>query len=284
MLTHVDRVQLVVANRSATAAAFAKLLGTELSREDRVRSLAAHRSVLRLGCSEIELLQPDGAGPAADFLAGTKGGLFAPGFATADVAALRTHLSGRGVVATEEGGQLLVPLGSVGLPGHVVVSAAVERQRVGLISTLYEATLLVSDFASTVRAVAALFALEPTAFVPIRSPEFGYEGTLTLFHPERLHRMEIITPNDAAKTMGRFFARRGASWYMCFAEADDLLPIRARLLENAPLHWTGPHGSTVDSLFIHPAALGGMMMGVSRATFAWTWSGHPARVQPGANA
>ena len=198
------------------------------------------------------------------------------------MAQLRAHLAARGVAALEEGGQLLLSPEALGLPGlRAVVSAATDRPAVGALRSLYEATLLVDDFAAAVARVAAIFGLDASHFVPIRSAEYGYEGALTLFHPDRLDRMEIITPNQPAKTMGRLFAKRGACWYMCFAEADDLLPIRARLLELAPTQWTGPRDTpTVDSLFIHPPALGGVMIGVSRTTFAWMWSGHPDRVRP----
>jgi hypothetical protein len=48
--------------------------------------------------------------------------------------------------------------------------------------------------------------------------------------------------------------------------------VRERLLEHAPGDWTGPSSGPVDNLFIHPAALGGMMMGISRTGHAWTWS------------
>lgn len=283
MLTDVDRLQVVVADGERTAASFERLLGAVRVREDRLASLSARRFVLQLGQSEVELLQPDGSGRAADFLTRTKGGLIAPGFSARDPMALRAHLRAHGVDAAEEHGQLFVPLDRIHLPGlYAVVSPQAERQPVGAVRSLYEATLLVNDFAPTVRDVAALFALDPQSFVPIRSDEFGYEGTLTLFHPARLDRMEIITPNDASKTMGRFFGRRGGPcWYMGFAEADDLPAIRARLLEHAPGQWTGPQGDTIDSLFIHPPALGGMMLGVSRSSFAWIWSGHPERVQPG---
>jgi len=282
MLTHVDRVQVVVADRRATAVGYQRLLGAEIIREDRVRGLAVRRTVLQIGRSEVELLEPEGAGAAAEFLAHTKGGLFAAGFATADMARLRTHLAARGIDVMEEGGQLFVSPERLGLPGfRAVVSAATDLPAVGALRHLYEATLLVDSFATVVARVATVFGLDEAHFVPIRSAEYGYEGMLTLFHPDRLDRMEIITPNEPAKTMGRLFARRGACWYMCFAEADDLLPIRARLLEHAPTQWTGPRDSpTVDTLFIHPPALGGVMLGVSRTTFAWTWSGHPERVQP----
>jgi hypothetical protein len=279
MLARVDRVQVVATNRAAVAAAFTRLLDAPVVREDRVGGLAARRSVLRLGRSEVELLEPDGTGVVADFLSATRGGLFAAGFATEDVSGLRARLTASGVACGEEGGQLFIEPRLPQLPGlRAVISPAAAVPVAGLIQHLYEATLLVHDYHAVVPAVAETFGLEASHFVPIRSQEFGYEGVLTLFDPDRLDRMEIITPNDAGKTMGRFFARRGAGWYMCFAEAADLGPIRDRLLQDVPDDWTGPHSGVVDSLFIHPKALGGMMLGLSRTTHAWTWSGHPERV------
>ena len=282
MLRRVDRVQAVVADRRTTAAAYRRLLDAPVVREDRVQLLSARRTVIQLGSSEVELLEPDGSGFAAEFLSRTKGGLFAAGFATADIAQLRAHLQTRGISAAEEGGQLFLSPQQLGLPGlQTVISTDREPAAAGLVRRLYEVTLLVQDFSSVVQQAAATFALNPTHFVPMRSEEYGYEGVLTLFHSERLDRIEVITPYDPAKTMGRFFARRGPALYMCYCEADDLRPIRDRLREHAPGAWTGPDDSTVpDNIFIHPTALGGMMLGVSRTTFAWTWSGHPERVAP----
>ena len=283
MLTRVDRVQVVVTDRRAAAAAYGRLLDAQAVHEDGVRALAARRTILRLGRSDVELLEPDGAGVVSEFLAQTKGGLFAAGFATRDLGRLRGHLRTSGVAVAEEHGQLFLAPDALGIPGlRVVMSADVEQLPAGLAQHLYEVTLLVHDYSAMLRKAAATFALEATHFVPIRSEEFGYDGTLTLFHPQRLDRIEIVTPNDANKTMGRFFAKRGPCLYMCFAEAADLRPIRARLLEQAPNDWTGPHGAaSPDSLFIHPRALAGMMLGVSRTSFAWTWSGHPERVVAG---
>ncbi|HVN87444.1 MAG TPA: hypothetical protein VMW17_21630 [Candidatus Binatia bacterium] len=276
MLTHVDRVQLVVANRREVAGAYQRLLATEVVRDDRVRSLAAHRTVLRLGRSELELLEPDGAGITADFLSQTGGGMFAAGLATADVAALKAHLQTSGATVSDEGGQLFLAPDDTGL--RAVISANAHPSAIGLVTRLYEATLLVPDFRAASSQTAARFALDPSHFVPIRSEQFGYEGTLTLFRSGQLDRIEIVTPNDPTKTMARFFAKRGPCLYMCFAEADDLAPIIARLREHAARDWTGAPDET-NSLFIHPKALGGMMMGVSRTTVAWTWSGHPEWVQ-----
>jgi hypothetical protein len=35
-----------------------------------------------------------------------------------------------------------------------------------------------------------------------------------------------------------------------------------------------------DQVWIHPPTLGGVMLGVSRPSMAWMWSGHPERVTP----
>jgi len=286
MLTRVDRVQVVLPDRAAAVAAYSRLLDAEVVREDCVAALAARRSVLRLGASEVELLEPDGAGDVAGFLSTTGGGLFAAGLATPDVHRLRAHLEAHGVATAAEAGQLFVAADALGVPGlRVVISPAEERPRGGLVRHLYEVTLLVPTFAPIVERLAVVFGLDAMHFVPIASPQYGYDGVLTLFDPERLDRLEVITPTVPAKTMGRFFTKRGPSLYMCYCEADELHAIRARLLAHAPHDWTGPRDGAPDNLFIHPKALGGMMLGVSRTTQAWTWSGHPERVRsPGTQA
>ncbi len=281
MLSRVDRIQAVVTDRRTAVTAYRQLLDAEVVREDRLGLLAARRTVMRLGASEVELLEPDGAGAVADFLSTTKGGLFAAGFASPELERLRAHLQTRGVAFAEEAGQILVSAEALHVPGlHIVISAERDEPPHGLARRLYEVTLLVADAPSAVSRAAAVLGLDAGAFVPIHSAQFGYEGTLTLFHPDHLDRVEIVTPSDPSKTMGRFFARRGASLYMCYCEADDLAAIRDRLRAYAPNDWTGPpDDSPPDNLFIHPRALAGMMLGVSRTSFAWTWSGHPERVR-----
>jgi hypothetical protein len=122
------------------------------------------------------------------------------------------------------------------------------------------------------------FGLDATGFVPIESGQYGYKGVLTLFDSthERLHRFEVINPHDTTKTMGRFFTKQGESLYMCFAEAPDIAAVadRAGVL-GLPVTAVGDH-----TVFIHPQTLGGCMLGLSRPGYAWTWSGHPERVNP----
>lgn len=282
MDARIDRVQVVVSDAASAAGAWQRLLGAETLREDTVKALGARRRVLTLGESEIELLAPDGAGPATEFLSATGGGLFAAGIGVADPQALRARLAARDVVAAHEGDQLLLSPEALGIAGlRIVISPLADRRPVGRARFLYEVTHLCDDPQRAVRRFAELFDLDSAHFVPIRSDPFGYEGTLTIFHPDRLDRLEIIRPFDAAKTMGRFHVRRGDCLYMAYAESDDPAAIRAQCVASAPHDWTGPRDAAVpDNLFLHPRALGGMMLGVSRTSFAWTWSGHPDWVRP----
>lgn len=285
MLAVVDRVQLVVADRRAAAASFARLLDAAVTADDAIAPLGARRTVLSAGRAAIELLEPDGAGAVADHLAHAGPGLFAAGFATPDLEALRHRLVERRVDFAEADGQLFVAPAATGATGlRCVISPLRDTPAApGLISHLYEVTNLVTDWEAATARYTAIFDLDPERFCPIASPEYGYRGTLTLFDPrDRLDRIEVITPHDLTKTMGRFMTKRGPCLYMCFAEAPDLGAIRDRLQEHAPADWTGStHAAVPDTLFIHPKALAGLMMGVSRTTVGWTWSGHPERVRAG---
>jgi hypothetical protein len=71
---------------------------------------------------------------------------------------------------------------------------------------------------------------------------------------------------------------------MCFAESHDLLAIERRVNEiGAGITADRPAGrragQSADQMWVHPPALGGVMLGLSRPSMAWTWSGHPERVR-----
>ena len=276
----IDRIQLVVSNRPSVAAAWQRLLDAAVVREDRVATLGCQRTVLAVGSSEVELLEVDGPGSVRQ--AGP--GLFAAGFASRDIVALGERLESLGVEIESEGDQLFVAPDALASPGlRVVLSPAASRSRQGLLSRLYEVTNLVSDPDSCCDRFAMLFGLDRAGFVPIRSENYGYDGTLTLFEPGELDRVEVIHPHDTEKTMGRFFTKRGPCLYMCYGESDRCDEIRERARAQAPSDWTGSNDDRpVDGLFLHPSALGGVMLGVSRLSYAWTWSGSPERVEPAA--
>jgi len=284
MITRIDRIVLAVHDRHATADVWRRLFGAELVREDRVPSLAAQRSVLRVGESELEVIEPHGIGTTAQFISRFRTPIFAVGFAVRDLAAAQANLDARAIHHVREGNQLLLSGEWVGVSAlRVVLTQDEKRQPAGLLSRIYEATLLHQHHQRAARQLATVFELNPRNFVPIRSAPYGYEGTLALFDPDRLDRIETVTPFDRNKTMGRFFARQGPSLYMFYAEARDTVALRERLLEHAPSAWTGVlEGAVPDNLFVHPKALHGALLGVSRESVAWTWSGHPERVRPAA--
>jgi hypothetical protein len=253
-------------------------------REDRVAHASARRTVLRVGESEVELLEPDGIGTAAQHVSRSRTALFAVGLAVRDLAAAQADFDARAIHHVRDGGQLWLSGEWLGVPGlRVVLSQDERRAPAGLLSCLYEATHLSRNQRGAAARFAQQLRLDAKRFAPIRSEPYGYEGTLALFAPGRLDRLETVTPFDRKKTMGRFLERQGPCLYMCYAESRDTAALRARLLEHAPKHWTGPSdGAAPDNLFVHPQALEGVLLGVSRESVAWTWSGHPERVRPAA--
>lgn len=277
MLTRIDRVLITARDAAAVAGRWIELLDAEFIRQDDIPELGAHRHVIAVGDAEVEILQPTSDGPVARHLA-SGGGPFAAGVATRHIHTVRRQLAEAGIVPTHFGDQFYIDAGRLGIPGlGLVVSVEQHQARTGLMANLYEVTHLTDAPAAAAARLAALFELKADAFVPIRSDNFGYEGTLTLFDSQALHRIEIIDPFDRQKSMGRYFERFGPSLYMCYGETDRLPELRERLQRLAPKDFTGSDADP-NGLFVHPRALGGVMLGVSRTSYAWTWSGYPERV------
>jgi len=275
MLACVDRILVAVKDLGKAAETYAALLGTEQRSTTRSRALGAQRLVLALGGSEVELLQPEGAGPVREFLDRRGEGLFAAGLASRDLTALVDRLKSRGVGITKEGGQAhIAPEDTHGL--RIVLSPLRERQGPGPVKHLYEVTNMVSDRQAAAARYTDLFALDPSRFCPITSEAFGYTGALLLFDPPaRLDRIELAQVVDPGSAMGRFVGRHGESLYMCFVQADDLRPIVGRLDARGARWAQAPGEMKAEHLFIHPSGLHGVLMGVSRTNHAWVWSGRP---------
>ncbi len=281
MLERVDRVQLVVKDRKAAAKTFRDILGAEAVSESESPHLAALKTVLALGESEVELCEPAGSGPARAHLERWGEGLMTAGFAAADLGGLRRRWEASGIRFTDEGEQCYLPASeTAGMP--VVISPLRQRRRVGLATHLYEVTnTILSDWRVAAGRYAQLFGLDRARFSPIKSERFGYVGTLTLFDPpRRLDRIEISQVIDPASAMGRWVAKHGDSLYMCYVETDDVPAIIGRLAARGA-RFT-PRGTDAaaerDGLWIHPSALCGLLLGVSRTSVAWQWSGRPELV------
>lgn len=281
MLSRVDRVQLVVDDRAAAAETFAALFGAVPVGEDVSVVLNARRTTLQAGISLFELLEPAGPGPVANFAERARGGLYGVVFATPDLGAMARHLDSQEVPFTAEGDALVLGEDAThGMPTTIVPDVA--REPVGHIRCLYEVTNPVADWQDTAGLYTRIFGLDPTRYSPIESSLYGYRGTLTLFDPPaRLDRIEITqTWGDLA--MDRFYKRRGPGLYMCYVETDDVVGLAERLRARNARFTDNADRPPEDGLFIHPTALHGMLMGVSKTNFAWVWSGRPELAGEGA--
>ena len=285
MLTEIDRVLLATPDAAGAAHAWRERVGAEEVGRDHVESLGARRTTLRAGTSDIELLEPDGAGPIADELKRRgRAHLFAAGATSPDAGKVAETARRAGASTMADGSRHLVTIKIEGAPIRFVISDESTRRKAGDLDFLYEATVLAADQARAVDRISEVFALNKVHFTTITSEAFGYTGVLTLFRPGQLHRFEVITPTDLSKTMGRYYARERASFYMAFAESSRMTKIeRAAMAAKAGITIDRPGernaDRTADQLWLHPPTLGGMMLGISRPSMAWRWSGHPERVE-----
>lgn len=283
MLTEIDRLLIATPDAAKSAQAWKDRVGAVEVSKDNVKAFAAKRITLRAGTNDIEILEPDGAGILADELKRRgRAHLFAAGASSPDPAAVAATALKNGTTNHVEGNRHTITLQMEGAPIRFVVSPEAKRERAGLLDFLYEATVLAENQASAVEQITRAFALNPKSFTEITSEKFGYTGILTLFEAGRLHRFEVITPTDMEKTMGRFYRREGCCFYMAFAESARMPDIeRAAQGNNITIDRPASRAASKssDQLWLHPPAMGGMMLGVSRPTMAWNWSGQPQRVE-----
>jgi catechol 2,3-dioxygenase-like lactoylglutathione lyase family enzyme len=275
VLRAVDRVQVVVRDLEAAADVWERLLGARADREDALETFRSRRLVLHLGESEVELLCPTGPGAAADHLAAWGEGLFSAGFGVEALAPIRDRLAACGARWTEEGDQLFLdPSETRGL--RTVVTVQAPHEPAGRLRGLYEASQLVRSWKDARERHVELFGLDSERFHEIRSEQYGYAGELLLFDPPaRLDRIELCEITGPEKAMGRFFQRRGESLYMCYAECDDVRGLLAHLKSEGARVDSPVRTDDPPNLFLHPKSLTGVLLGVSRTQFAWTWSGRP---------
>lgn len=281
----IDRVQIATRDAKSVAKAWRHRLGAEEVSSDSIKALRARRTTLRVGTGEVELLEPDGAGIVEHEL--TRRGrshVFGAGATSFNVSALEKNATRAGAQHIHEGDQDFIRIEIEGSPVHFVISPPRDVKPIGKVDFLYEVTLLAADQAAAVNDIARIFGLNTENFVTITSELFGYTGVLTLFSPDRLDRFEVITPTDMTKTLGRYYKREGASFYMAYAESREIGNIqRAAKADGAGLtldpREKQQEGRDPEQIWLHPGALNGMMLGISRPTLAWRWSGHPQRVE-----
>src|SRR5690606_41360657 len=100
----------------------------------------------------------------------------------------------------------------------------------------------------------------------------------------KLDRVEVSQPSVPDTTMDRYLGELGQSLYRACADSRDNNRIAERANEvNARHTIDRPEGRPAhlpsDQLWLQPKAVCGMMLGLSRPSMAWSWSGHPERVE-----
>jgi hypothetical protein len=286
MLLGMNRVVLAAPDAGVAGAGWERFLDATPAGVSRRPALGARSHAWRLGDGWVEILVPDGPGIVAGALDARGPHLFAGSFTTADLGAFCRHLMTLGIAPLWDGERIVLGEAATGVRGlRVIVEPHDPQPPVGLIDTFYELTDLVDDADRETGRAARVLGLDAGTFKPIESEQYGYRGTLTLFHDDRLDRLEMITPDRAGTTMRRFFERNGSGLYMCFAESGELGEIERRAREAGAGYTAVPAEGERDGLgahtvFLHPKTLGGAMLGLSRRSYAWTWSGHPERVRP----
>jgi catechol 2,3-dioxygenase-like lactoylglutathione lyase family enzyme len=274
MLKALGGVILAVRDTKSASETFGSLFGAAPIGTGRSDALGAELAFLACGTDVISVAAPAGSGPVADHLERWGEGLIAAVFTTPDVGAVADRLSSKGVGFVEDNDTIqLDPGRTFGL--RLIIAPHVDREPVGAISFLYEVTHLVADWKTAADFLTDAFGLHADRFSPIRSEFYGYEGTLTLLDPPAmLDRIEVVTPYETEKAMGRFFVKHGDGPYMFYTETADV-PALAKRLDAAGARYAGDPAVEGQSLFIHPSSTHGVLIGVSATNVAWRWSGRP---------
>ena len=96
---------------------------------------------------------------------------------------------------------------------------------------------------------------------------------------ERVDRVQLVAKDRqaAARTFGDLLdaqaVREEPSAYL--GAARLVLALGSSEVELCEPSGPGP---AADGLWVHPSALCGLLLGISRTTVGWEWSGQPARV------
>jgi hypothetical protein len=260
MLTDLDRIVVAARERRPVVHELRSVLGAEVVDRGHLPIWSAERTTLRAGVSEIDVLEPKGVGAVADFIGRRGPGLFAVGFASADLEEFRAHLEAQGVWFAEHERQLFLTSDkSVDLPGlNLVITTAKERDPAGLLKRLCGATLLhpdakPGDLLIRILGAGSLRVSDVSQVIP------GLTGTIVRLGENLTNHLAILAPWDKATPIGRFFLRYGSRIYMASAQSEKLTAIRERLGSNAN---AAPIRSAEAPLSIPSRLLGGARLAV----------------------
>ncbi len=262
MLERTDRIALAVKECAPAIDTFAHIFDTKVVDDRPDAEAGARRVTLQWGHDQLELFEPIGPGPVADFLEQGRRGLFLGGFSLADPATLAAHLVSQGVRVHDQGGERFVvfpaDLGGLG----VVLTKRIERERVGLNGKIWQITYAVTNLREAVGTYNRLFRIGDMFTNFYVSDRYGYDGAITWFDARDrglLDSLEYLEPTDPNAAVARFVRKCGSGIYMASIESDDIEEIRRRVTSTGP----GWDGSDNFGGFIHPLRLHGLLLGLT---------------------
>jgi hypothetical protein len=260
MLTDLDRIVIATRYRRPVVQALSQALGAEVVGGDRLPFWSAHRTTMRAGVSEVEVLEPSGVGALADFVGRRGPGLFAVGLATADREKFRAHLEARGVLFEEHGDQLFLTSDrGVDLPGlNLVFTPARKREAAGLLKRVCAATLLFrADEPSD--ALIRVLGVPSSRLSRVRQSVPGFTGAVIHFGEGPMSHVAALEPWGKDTPIGQFFFRHGPGIYLASAMSEQLAAIRDRL---GSLGHAAPVRAGDGLLLIPSQLLGGARLAV----------------------
>ncbi|MEM7365323.1 MAG: VOC family protein [Pseudomonadota bacterium] len=263
MLVQTDRVALAVPDADAAAADINKLFDSVVVDDVVDTDANARRVTLQWGYDQLELFEPMGDGPVADFLGSGKRGLFAGGFATEDPATVAEAIERAGIRVVQQGDRFMIyPQDFRGM--GVILSPTADHERVGLMERIWQITYTVPDLDEGVTFFGDLLGINDMLTNRYISDQWGYDAAITWFDARKgapLDSLEYLDPFDQEKAAARFLTKTDGvgGIYMASSHTDARSQIRERVVQSGG-GWDGEAEATIG--FIHPRRTHGLLLAV----------------------
>ena len=265
MLEQTDRLALAVPDAEQAASGLNAIFDSVVVDDTLDSDANARRLTLQWGCDQLELYEPKGPGPVADFIDGGKRGLFAGGFALPDPSIVAARIEQAGIRVTQQGDRFVVYPQDLRGTGVILSPTVPERERAGLMDKIWQITYTIPDLDEGVAFYSDLLGLEDKLTNLYTSEVWGYHAAITWFEARKgagLDSLEYLEPYEHEKSAGRFLKRTDGigGIYMASVHTDDLPAIRERVMSTGG-GWDGsPTGTSIG--FIHPRRTAGLLLAV----------------------
>jgi catechol 2,3-dioxygenase-like lactoylglutathione lyase family enzyme len=265
MLQQTDRLALAVPDADEAATGLNAIFDSVVVDDSVDADANARRITLQWGRDQLELYEPKGPGPVADFVGGGKRGLFAGGFALDDPASVAARIEQAGIKVTQQGDRFVIYPGDLRGTGVILSPTAERESRVGLMDKIWQITYTVQDLEESVAFYSDLLGVEDKMTNLYTSDAWGYHAAITWFEAKKgapLDSLEYLEPYEHEKAAGRFLAKTEGvgGIYMSTAHTPDLQVIRERI-ESTGGGWDGAADAGLG--FIHPRRTYGLLLGVT---------------------